>query len=1057
MERFVICRASAGSGKTRTLVRHYIEIAISSPSKLEQRFEHILAITFTNKAANEMKSRIMSQLHSITMGGSNDFVDEMATNLGIDSVEVRRRCSVVQSAILHRYSDFAVCTIDSFVHRLVRTFAHELHLPMNFNVVIDNDDIIQSSVDELLSLAGKVDEEGLTRVLCSFVESNMEDNRGYMLEKQIAELAEQIFTEDAPRFLDKIKDYSFEQFLEIRSKLLEANAKFESQISAQASKAIEACSLHGLGVDDFPYKGTGLYPYFERFANGDFSSIDKPGTRVAKMIEEGVLYAKSASNNTKQAIIAATPDITQAYQAIQKLISIGRVAYNRRKSILANIYGLALLGRLRQIKESYYVANDTVHISEFNKRIAEIVSDEPSPFVYERIGSRYYNYLIDEFQDTSRMQWRNFFPLVNEAMSHDFGSDTAASGCQSLVVGDGKQAIYRFRQGDVRQFLSLPNVDGVTTGNLLPAMTRFDNLDHNYRTLDNIVECNNRFFQWAVQNCFADNKEIQGLYIGNSGNGKPLLWQNPVKKGGYVRFDFVGADDMCADVLETIRHQVDDLGYSYGDIMVLARKKKHLNAIADYLVSYSEDRPIPIVSSESFIISNSRVVMLIVSMMHFLHDTADRVASLKVVQLCSLLGVGGGKINADEAMWLLREKRFNLVDTLSSLGVELDVDLLLSLSLYDCCEQLLRCFHLEGCDSGSVSTLLGVVQGYQQRHRSDINDFLKYIDEKIDTVSSSTASDMNAVNLMTVHKAKGLEQKVVIYYIPVSRPKSSSMWLDVPESDAEGLPVAYVSVKKDNTAFETQFGEEKRLQEMDRLNLMYVAMTRPEQKLIVVCQKTSDTSTDDITLLHRFAEHDEAFVKSDIAYEESERYTIGDDFSVTDKHSSISESDQMTLHNVVFPRWEDRIGIAVQNENLLSPIVDDSRRYGILVHDILSHISTTDDISPTLSRYAENQRLRVEDIEELRRRICNMIESDDNIKFFKPGCRVMCEASLSCDGNVRRPDRIVFADGATWVVDFKTGAYNEKSHKQYLKQVGDYVKAIAAMGYPNVQGKILYL
>ena len=229
MERFIVCKASAGSGKTYTLVRQFIETAISSPSNLQHRFEHILAITFTNKAANGMKERIMSQLYKVVCGegSSLPLVKEMAGHLGITEAETVSRCRVLQESILHHYSYLSVCTIDSFVHRLVRTFAHDLRLPMNFNVQIEKQDIIQSAVDELMSLAGKEEESALTRVLCSFTESRMEEGASYNLERDIAELAKQIFEEETPQYLSQLEDIGLEEFVDIHKRLHDANRRFE--------------------------------------------------------------------------------------------------------------------------------------------------------------------------------------------------------------------------------------------------------------------------------------------------------------------------------------------------------------------------------------------------------------------------------------------------------------------------------------------------------------------------------------------------------------------------------------------------------------------------------------------------------------------------------------------------------------------------------------------------------------------------------------------------------------------------------------------------------------
>ncbi|MBR6330274.1 MAG: UvrD-helicase domain-containing protein, partial [Bacteroidales bacterium] len=304
MSRFIICRASAGSGKTYTLVRQFIEIAISSgyDDQLAQRFSQILAITFTNKAANGMKERIMARLGEIVHNNpkAQALINEMASHLNVSADEVRRRSSVLQSAILHNYSDFSVCTIDSFVHRLVRTFAHDLNLPMNFNVQIDQQEIIQSIVDEMLSLAGNAEEQALTQLLCAFSQSQMDDGKGYKVERSIAKLSKEIFKEEAPQFLPQLEQIKLPQFITIHDRLLADIRDYEKKISSAAAAFLQACADNGLEADDFPNKGT-VYNFFQAIEQGDFDKINKTHKRVDDAYKEQKLHIKS----TPQSLLPA--------------------------------------------------------------------------------------------------------------------------------------------------------------------------------------------------------------------------------------------------------------------------------------------------------------------------------------------------------------------------------------------------------------------------------------------------------------------------------------------------------------------------------------------------------------------------------------------------------------------------------------------------------------------------------------------------------------------------------------------------------------------------------
>ena len=1058
MARFIVCRASAGSGKTYTLVRQFIEAAISSAEELRYRFGHILAITFTNKAANGMKDRIMSKLHAIVIDSASEsrLIGQMVSHLGIDEKEVVRRCAVLESSILHNYSQLSVCTIDSFVHRLVKTFAHDLHLPMNFSVLIQNDDLLKYLVDELMSLVGKEGEEKLTQVLCSFAESRMESGQNYNVEKQIKDLSEQIFREETPEYLAELSKMDLSDFMEVHRRLVGETKAYETALVAASRRFTEACAAKGLTVDDFPSKGTGVYAFFARIADGNLSKINDSHKRVDAAYDDNRLWGKSTPEALRAPLDAVLPEYRAAYETFNDGLS----KYNTRKLLLSDLYSLALLNRISKIKDNYYDENEIVHISEFNKRIADEVVGEPTPFIYERIGSHYYNYLIDEFQDTSKLQWQNFVPLLDEAMTYDFRPGTAEPGTQSLVVGDGKQAIYRFRQGDVRQFVQLPKVDSPDgRGKLLQHKDfyRIDSLQSNYRTLANIVQFNNRFFKSIIDGPFAANPELQRLYIGDGTSEKPDLWQQPVKDGGYVGVTFSDSEALYADILEAVRHQVDDLHYDYGDIMILARKNATLTEIADYFNTHSPEAPIPMVSSESFVLSNSQAVLLVLSLLEYLYDRRNRVAAVEALSLI----IENGCLKPDSAgdanalLWQLRANGYDLSQLLSPYGIELNTGYLISLSLYDCCEELLRRFNLQGRDT---ATLLNVVCEFEQRNGSDLGALITYLDDNLPRLSSSTASNLNAVQLMTIHKAKGLEAKIVICVMPDKRLPNSRIWVKVKDKDSLGLPVAFVNLQRTQSDFTDAFDEEYLLEEMDRINNLYVALTRPEQKLLLFCEnrKKWNDSNDDITLIHTFATTDSEFRQSS-----DNTYSIGTDFEKPQAVRSEADTDasasEIEINRIAYPAWQDRISIAAQNQALLSTLQTDSRRYGIIVHDLLAHIGTVDEVDSVVAAYCADNHIADADARSIAQRIKAMMQKEENRPFFDPQYSVKCEAPIAVYGEVRRPDRIVFAPDRTWVVDFKTGTYADDSHRKYQRQVAEYAAALTAMGYPNVQPVIIYL
>ena len=1069
--RFIICRAAAGSGKTYTLVRQYLSLAFDAPEgRLGQRFRSILAITFTNKAAGEMKERILRELENIrTQGTGSDMGREIAEANKLDDTQLKRYATIVQSAILHNYSDLAVCTIDSFMHRIVRTFAHDLGLPMNFDVQIDNSALIQNAVDRLMALAGTDGQEELTEVLCDFAESKMSDGKSYMVEGELSRLAEELFKENAPEYLASLRDIDSTRFREIHAQMQADNRAYERQMKALGQEGLDTIAEAGLQTTDFYHGTTGAGCWFEKLSKGQRPAA---GRYVLDYLEGDKLGSAKTAPDTADRLAEVKPRLAEIHSRICRLRDEGEALYNTRTLLLKNLYSLALMGALNRLVGEYAQENEIVHISEFNKRISDVVRDEPAPFIYERLGNRYRNYLIDEFQDTSRMQWENLVPLVENGI---------AAGHTSLVVGDGKQAIYRFRQGDVEQFINLPHVvcdqreqtstkvDSPLHGRLLesPGIAHAERLERNFRTARKVVEFNNDFFQWAVKNRFAENAEMQQIYIG-SGEEADLV-QQPVKDGGYVQLAFRDLDDNPEAIWESmiadLQRLTEEQGYHYRDILLLARDKQTLTTISEYLT----ERGIPVVSSESFLLSHSRVVMLLINLLRCLLDGSDKVSAFRVMQhLQALKSQPASPLSPlDKGEYPVGGRGCN--SQLSTEGRRPPVGPILnsqfshlrSLGLYDCCEEALRILDLQGVETAYTATFLGVVARYTQTHRQDLAEFLEWFDEQKDRLSTSTASDLDAVRLMTIHKAKGLESPVVMYPILNKREPSDPLWVHVPEDSGLPLSAGWVQPKKEeSTLFDKEYTTEQLKSQLDRINILYVALTRPKERLLVYCQQPPASATNTYNALLR----DYVAQRPDFQEVTPQTFALGEDENDNQNdnrasHSSpklgevprrgggvcpqpstlnsqpkVGDRQWSQLSTITFPSWTHRIAIARQADELFAATENpdgetsasqSAREYGIQVHEMLSRI----DGSETLFKNTEAA------------------------KFFDPKYPARREVELIYHGEVLRPDRIVETPDALWVVDFKTG----QPRTEHRDQVERYCRAMTEMGYPKVEGYLLYL
>lgn len=1034
--RFIICRASAGSGKTYTLVRQYLQLAFSANEReLPSRFARILAITFTNKAANEMKERILRELDNIAeLGANTPMGADLGKQMGMNDGTLKRYASTVRRAILHNYSDFAVCTIDSFMHRLVRTFAHDLGLPMNFDVYLDNTELIQNAVDNLMAMVGTEGQEELTEVLCEFAESRMNDGKNYMVEGELAQLAGELFKENTPEYLKDLSHLDTARFRLVHKEMREANQAYVESMKQLGQKAISRIQEAGIAPEDFHQGRRGTYTYFEKLANG---RLDQPNSFTLQFLEGDKLEKKGST--AKEALAAIKPELVAIHNEICELREREEVKYNTRKLLMKNLYSLALINKMNELVAEFSHENEIVHLSEFNKQINAVVQDEPTPFIYERIGNRYYNYLIDEFQDTSRLQWQNLVPLLENGVG---------AGHTSLVVGDGKQAIYRFRQGDVEQFVDLPHVDNRVHGRLLesPGISTKDPLGKNFRSARQVVEFNNNFFAWAIPNRFGENKELQDIYIGTGPEAE--LTQEPTKEGGYVQVGFWNLDDghevLWQEMLDDIRQLIDEKGYSYRDMTILARDRNTLAEISTFMTAHG----VEVVSGESFLLTQSRVVMLMRSLLQYLLDETDRVAAQRILLYLHHLGKVGQRYSQP---FLETKKGIDLDAILREEGLELNCESLRHLGLYDCCEEAIRMLHLDGIETAYTATWLNVVAKYSSTHRQDLAEFLEWFDEQKDRLSTSTANDLDAIQLMTIHKAKGLESPIVLYPILNKRNLTDSIWVHIEPQSGLPLPASLVAPSKnEHTLFDNEYENELSKSDMDRINVLYVALTRPKEKLMIYCQEPpKESNTQYSSLLSDFMAE-----RTDAKTVRANVLCLGENTSKQLKTKEEREQmENVQMERVSFPSWGHRIAIAEQSQKIFGEIDTLSIRRGNQVHDLLSLIHHTGEIETALNKYTKANRLLTEEAEELRQVVGNMMLQNDVAKFFSPDYECKNECSLVTQGEVLRPDRIVFTPNETWVVDFKTGA----PKTDHRSQVGHYCQVIAEMGYPNVKGYLLYI
>ncbi len=1042
---FTVYKSSAGSGKTFTLVKEYLCLVIVNP----YRFRSVLAITFTNKAADEMKQRILQTLNLLSNYQNLDeakldklkfLLPELIKQTGLTETEIIRNSQLTLSLILHNYSNFAISTIDSFVHKIVRTFANDLNLPINFNVELDGENLISQAVDLLINQLGN--QELLTDFLFDYAKTKIDEDKSWHIETDLKSFARILLDEESQLKIEKLNKLELSDFKLILNKLNRLTNEFIESISTKGIEVRNHIKSHNIPHEAFYQGKNGISAYFDKLAN---KQISRPNSYVEKTIEENKWTSAKASATDKAAIESIKDFIIYKYNDLLSFFNVNYESYIIRIAILKNIYSLALLNEIekfiKEIRENEY----TVHISEFNKRISEIVINEPIPFIYERLGEKYKHFLIDEFQDTSVLQWLNLLPLIDNSLAEDQFN---------MIVGDGKQAIYRFRGGEVEQFALLPALYKKTEDivllereNALKRNFEQKNLKSNFRSKAEIVEFNNQFFQFA-SSLLEDNMKI----IYNEHNQE----YNELNKGGLVKLNFIinenieeYSDLTHSNILETIMDLQND-DYQWRDICILCRNNMQANKIAGFLT----EKNINVISNESLLLKSSSPVRLLISLLKLISNSDDLISRAHI-----LIHLILNKENKEELLRIITNNNLLKLKTdktefenfLKTLGYEFSFINLSQLTLYQLCENLIDIFFKQTINP-YLQFFLDNVLNFTNKNSSNILDFLVWWDKKKDKLALKTPSGINAVNIMTIHKSKGLEFKVVIfpYADEKQRKTKDSFWIDVEDDELNPLETALL--KMDAVFKETCYSDIYTLEDdkskLDLINLLYVALTRPSDRLYIFTQIPKSETT--VTLSSIFKNY---LISKNLWSELNDNYCFGN--PQKQKLSTVKTVDNMLqLKSVNISNWQQKIMISH-----LAPVIwniedpEKNRRFGNSIHWVLSKIENSEDIESKI----DSLSVTIIDNEEkntLKRLLLDLSKIDE-IKFlFDKKYLVKNEAEILLkNGKTIRPDKILLSDDEAIIIDFKTGK-QELSHRNQLEK---YELSLKEMNYKNIIKCLIYI
>ncbi len=1033
---YLIYNASAGSGKTYTLVKAYLTILLKASGTLT--FKNILAITFTNKAAGEMKTRIIDALKDFSsediLTQSNPMFEDLCLELDMSATDLSSKSHRILDAIMHNYAAFDISTIDGFTHKLIRTFAHDLKLPLNFEVALDVETLLNEAVDRLISKAGT--DKRLTKTLVDFAIEKADDDKSWDVSRDFYAISKLLITENDRPYIEELQDKTLDDFKALKSTLRDEITKTEQLSIDSATQALCFISENGLEFENFTRAS--IPNYFKKVSEADFSQNIDTVKWPTELIEGNTIYPKSKTD----AEIASTIESIQP-QLAEFFITTKTAVLNFKllKAIYRNLTPLSVLSvvntELQLIKEEQNV----MLISEFNGLISQEIKNQPTPFIYERIGEKFKHYFIDEFQDTSELQWQNLTPLLDNAIASQPGS--------MMLVGDAKQAIYRWRGGKAEQFINLYN----KTENPFHLEPEIISLDSNYRSFQEIINFNNGFFSYLSATIFS-HSDHSSLYL----NAKQNLKK---EASGYVQLEFLDLNDVddkaiaySEEVYNTIKSCLEN-GFQEADICVLVRKKKEGVAIANYL----SEQGLNIMSSETLLLNSSQNVQFVNNILRLLLQPENQEIKaeilLHIAHLCQI---------EDKHSFL--KPRVNLsinelFKNLESLDYFIDYTELVQLSFYDLVETIIRQFKLIQHSDAFIQYYMDVVLEFSEKQLADIGSFLHYFDSKSEKLSIVTPEGYQAIQIMTVHKSKGLEFPVVIFPfadLDIYREVSPQEWFPINPETFNGFSHTLLNYSK---AFENYgeagleiFNKHQAELELDNINILYVALTRPVEQLYII-SKLDITSKGVVSeksyagFLINYLQHTGTWQDQQLVYHFGDKTKQSE--TKTNKTTSIIRNSFIST-----PKESHNIKIITRSASLWDTVQEKAIEKGNLIHDIMAEIKSEADVNHVIQSFLEGGIINKIQEPILKKTVLQIIQHPKLQPYFQEEhITVYNERDIiSNDGSILRPDRLVLMHKKDAVIiDYKSGQELPK----HLQQLESYEAILKVMNFQVIKKILIYI
>lgn len=1037
---YTVVTASAGSGKTYSLVQKILMRCLEREDG-SHTIQHILALTFTNKAANEMKERILSWLHAFS---AEDFaLNQDLKNLQqallregteIPLEELHRRAKTMQDYVLHNYSALNISTIDRFNSKLVRSFSYELGLAKTFALEINPEPYLIEAVDQLLDKIGQ--EQEISEELIDFVTYAAEYEKRVALNTTLYDAAKIFINDIHYDYLQGNAQFDSEAYRSAVKNLRNRRKIREAAINEAIEAGMNLLKQNNLEIADFAggTKGS-LAKFFHEAAQNKISLLT--ADKEEKRVESFRQGASAKSKNRQAEIENILPELLE----LRAQILQNKAKIQRDATVLNALLPLKINQDVQRELQAIETGQDVVLLSKFNVLINQNLEQEPAEFIYEKVGTRFQHYFFDEFQDTSALQWKNILPLRDESLSQQESSFT--------LVGDPKQAIYRFRGGDSTLMTNILQGQEHT-----PQPVHIEPLEDNWRSARNIVSFNNALYPWLADQLEPVHREIFGESARQNIRSKLT---------GRVRVNIIPKstkaqwyDEVAAQMHEDIQTLLDG-GFSFKDITILCRGKADIFNLIERLgrmeITYhGRQETIKTISESGLQLGSAQTLQALI---HFLRWELNP-ANSQFLMLCLFHLKELGRISVNdfsaEMLAMLAEPSGagKLKIIREKYGLDLNASAATHLNLYNNVEKLLESMSVAEAETDFIISFLETLYGFSQSVGATKKKLVQYWDEEANQKTIQAAESTDAVQLMTVHKSKGLEFPAVL--LPFRQDNKDTDFAEwFPIEDIAGLSAVNLGYFSAETAaydpeMETFNRENRYKNKIDRFSLQYVATTRPvEQLYLYVEEPKTENKLELYDFLTQGRNPEE---KSFDFYPEFETQKQGRREAGRDRHHLIRIEELTANHS-----FYQNVKIATPSRNYQHR--NEKVRLGIFLHDLLSKISRWEDLETTLRKPLLDGVISKNEHDELLLKLQSVLAQWP--EYFDPATTLLNEREIMISENGRaqlyRPDRLILTPEGILLIDFKTGEPNEK----YENQLAQYRQALEAIGHPVKEAKLVYV